>query len=93
MFSKQQKFWTCPYWKQGNFNVAKMMQTFFHRVENIVGKGENAGYQHFLLSPQCFQKAFSFVAAFQIVFVKVKHIMGEKGKDLVTSNNFPTVFS
>ena len=28
------------------------------RVENIVGKGENAGYQHFLLSPQCFQKLF-----------------------------------
>ena len=27
------------------------------RVENIVGKGENAGYQHFFLSPQCFQKA------------------------------------
>ena len=27
----------------------------FHRVENIVGKGENAGYQHFLLFPQCFQ--------------------------------------
>ena len=25
-------------------------------VENIVGKGENAGYQHFLLFPQCFQK-------------------------------------
>ena len=24
-------------------------------VENIVGKGENAGYQHFLLFPQCFQ--------------------------------------
>ena len=23
-------------------------------VENIVGKGENAGYQHFLLFPQCF---------------------------------------
>ena len=22
--------------------------------ENIVGKGENAGSQHFLLSPQCF---------------------------------------
>ena len=28
------------------------------RVENIVGKGENAGYQHFLLFPQCFQNAF-----------------------------------
>ena len=26
------------------------------RIENIVGKGENAGYQHFLLFPQCFQK-------------------------------------
>ena len=25
-------------------------------VENIVGKGENAGYQHFLLFLQCFQK-------------------------------------
>ena len=27
------------------------------RVEKIVRKGENAGYQHFLLFPQCFQKA------------------------------------
>ena len=26
------------------------------RIENIVGKGENAGYQPFLLFPQCFQK-------------------------------------
>ena len=26
-------------------------------VENIAAKGENAGYQHFLLFPQCFQKA------------------------------------
>ena len=29
------------------------------RVENIVGKGENAGYQHFLLFPHCFQKLSS----------------------------------
>ena len=28
-------------------------------VENIVGKGENAGYQYFLLFPQCFQTAFT----------------------------------
>ena len=28
------------------------------RVENI-GKGGNAGYQHFLLFPQCFQRASS----------------------------------
>ena len=27
------------------------------RSENIVGKGENAGYQHFLLFPPHFQKA------------------------------------
>ena len=27
------------------------------REENIVGKEENAGYQHFLLFPLCFQKA------------------------------------
>ena len=27
-------------------------------MENIVGKGENAGHQHFLIFPLCFQKAF-----------------------------------
>ena len=36
-------------------NVAKMMISFFDREESTVGKGENTGYQHFLLSPQCFQ--------------------------------------
>ena len=30
---------------------------FFNWEENIVGKGENADCQHFLLFPQCFQKA------------------------------------
>ena len=39
-------------------NVAGMMIYLFDRVEDIVGKGENAGYQHFLLFPQCFQKDF-----------------------------------
>ena len=29
---------------------------FLEWVENITGKGENAGDQHFLLFPQCFQK-------------------------------------
>ena len=38
----------------------KVAQMVFDRVENIVGKGENAGYQHFLLFPPCFQKASSF---------------------------------
>ena len=42
----------------GKIKVLKMMIFVFDRVENIVGKGENAGYQHFLLLPQCFQRAF-----------------------------------
>ena len=40
-------------------NVAKMEIYVFDQAENNVGKGENAGYQPFLLFPQCFQKAFS----------------------------------
>ena len=35
------------------------MISLYDRVENTVGKGENAGYQHFLLFPQCFPKASS----------------------------------
>ena len=29
------------------------------RVQNIVGKGENASYQQFLIFPYCFAKPFS----------------------------------
>ena len=43
-------------------NMAEKSTFFWGRVENIVGKGENAGYQHFLLFPQCFQKA-SFIGS------------------------------
>ena len=31
------------------FSIAKMMVSVFGKVENTVRKGENAGYQHFLL--------------------------------------------
>ena len=41
------------------WNVAKMTISVFDRVENTVGKGENAGNQHFLLFPQGFPKPFS----------------------------------
>ena len=34
-------------------NVTEKMRFVLVRVENIVGKGENAAYQHFLLFPQC----------------------------------------
>ena len=62
-----------PHYKIQNFNISKLrapenntsnamqniknIKLVFHRIENIVGKGENAGYHHFLLYPQCFQKA------------------------------------
>ena len=34
-----------------------MMNPVFDRIENIVGKGENAGDQNVLLFPLCFHKA------------------------------------
>ena len=41
-------------------NVAKMTTFLFDRAEKTVEKRENAGYQHFLLSPQCFPNLSSF---------------------------------
>ena len=43
-------------------------------VENIAGRGENAGHQHFLLFPQCFQKA-SFSRSLKVgtVWLRVKY--------------------
>ena len=38
-----------------NLNGLQMKISVFDWVENV-GKGENAGYQHFLLFPQCFGK-------------------------------------
>ena len=60
LFPKQQflertKFKAFAYDK---LNVAGIMIFVSDRVRNIVGKGESAGYQHFLLFPQCFRKAF-----------------------------------
>ena len=38
--------------------LAKIKIFVLNSAENIVGKGENAGYQHFLVFPQCFFKGF-----------------------------------
>ena len=38
--------------------MALAVEFLFHSVENIVEKGENAGYQHFFLFPQCFSMGF-----------------------------------
>ena len=42
------------------FDVVKMMISIFDGLENSVEKGENAGYQHFLLFLQSFPKPSSF---------------------------------
>ena len=51
---------TSPNWK--NLQTTKYMQGknwhfVLWGIEYIIGKGENASCQHFLLSKQCFQKA------------------------------------
>ena len=54
-------------------NVTEKLKFVLGRVENIAGKGENAGYQHFLLFRQCFQK-LSFLGSLKvgIVWKRVK---------------------
>ena len=51
-------------------NLAKMITSDVDRVENIVGKGENAGYQHFLLFPPFFKMVLPFGSSkvFAILF-------------------------
>ena len=39
--------------------VIQMAKFVLDKIENIVEKEENTGYQHFILFPQSFQKAFS----------------------------------
>ena len=41
-------------------NVIEKLKFVLERVENIVGKRENAVYQHFLLFPTMFSKGFFF---------------------------------
>ena len=49
-----------------------MAEFVLEGVENIMGKGENAGYQHFLLSPLCIQTFFGTVVKFRDCLVKIK---------------------
>ena len=44
----------------GKMNVTLKQKFSLGLVENFVGKGENAGYQHFLLFPLRFQKLCFF---------------------------------
>ena len=52
-----------------NINVTQILKFVLGWVEKVVGKGENDGYQHFLLFPQCFQKpSFSGLLKVRIVW-------------------------
>ena len=48
--------------------VTQILKFVLGRIENIVGKRENAVYQHFLLFPLCFQK-FSFPEVLKVGIV------------------------
>ena len=50
-------------------NVTKQLKFVFEGIENSVGKGEIADYQHFLLFPQCFQK-LSFPEVLKVGIVR-----------------------
>ena len=78
--------------------VTERLKFALGRVENFVGKGENAGYQPFLLFPQCFQEA-TFSGSFfsgssfpnkpwflHVCSTSLLKTLWEKEKLLVTSN-------
>ena len=54
-------------------NVTEKLKFVLGRVENIMGKGKNAGYQHFFLFPQCFSNlSFSGSLKAVVVWQRVK---------------------
>ena len=70
-------------------NVTKVIISVFDRAENIVGKGEIARYEQFLLFPQCFQKAyFPEASKGVIVWEWVKQHGGGGGTSLLCNYMF-----
>ena len=60
LFTKRQNFIPVQIetiFRRQKTNVKEELKLGLGREKNIVGKGENAGYQHFLLFPQYFQKS------------------------------------
>ena len=71
-------------------NVTENLKIVLERVKNIVGNGVNAGYQHFLLFPQCLQKAsFSGWLKFRIMWeIKYNSDHIQKSQDLPKFKTF-----
>ena len=60
-------------------NIAKTTISLYDGLENTVGKGENAGYQHYLLFPQCFPKPTSLESLkIRIVLKRVNFFVLER---------------
>ena len=71
------------------FNVDRMLTSLLDRVENTVGKEENADYQHFLLFPQCFAKPSSLGSLkFGIVWYRVNSLPIDNFLDLTKFQAF-----
>ena len=51
-----------------NINVTQKLKIVLGQLEDTVGKGQNAGYHHFFLFPQCFQKP-SFSGSLKVLIV------------------------
>ena len=66
--------------------LLKKLKFVLGQVENIVGKGENAGYQHFLLFPQCFQKLSVFRVVEGQDCVPVAHLLAQRCQRGSTQN-------
>ena len=47
---------------EDKLNAVKMVISLFDRIENTMGKGKNADYQHFFLCLQCYPKLSSLVS-------------------------------
>ena len=74
-----------PYWiysqTKDSRSLAQLPKFSFVGTENIAGKGENAGNQHFLLFPQYFQKSFL------LQVVKIRDCV-KKGKSINVRHYF-----
>ena len=63
--------------------MTQKLKFALEKIESIVGEGESAGYQHFLLLPQCFQKA-SFTGSWEVGIWVAKRAIGLASNMLIS---------